>query len=480
LTARGREVFPYLRDELPIDPGSWGYLATPAAGEHFKTLLAGPDQSALAGVHRHADGREEMVQLFDANAAQTHGQLLRRGQLAWLTRGTYLGFERNYLSIQIDDVLLPNHSWDVEAHETDLNPETSIRMTAEDAKGAADWSRARGLRLDLACNGVGSERYMRQTGVAADPLLEALLAEREAFGWINHTYEHLDLSNVPQSTIEGEIERNFSWATGAGVKFEPRTVVTGEHTGLANLTATPPRAENVHLAPTLAAQRIRYLACDASRPYPARSGGAHLAPGTPFVIGTAFVVPRHPTILSHDAATEAQALDRLRSEGRANGDSWEQVVEVEAKRIFAAMISNDPRPHYFHQINLVGAGGERGATGLLYGLLDAVLRRYKRYMTQDLPIVQPKLAEIGKLLLAREGWRAVLELDSIRGYIDGDRVTIVNSSSVPLQVPLTGTVAGEAYGVSNSSWIHVPPGEAVFRRQPDPFRSTHDRALVRS
>jgi hypothetical protein len=205
-----------------------------------------------------------------------------------------------------------------------------------------------------------------------------------------------------------------------------------------------------------------------------------LAPGTPFVIGTAVVVPRRPTILSYDAATEAQALDRLRCAGRTDGDSWEQAIELEAKRIFAAMISNDPRPHYFHQSNLIGAGDGRGAPALLLGLLDAVLRRYGRCMAPDVPIAQPTLAEIGRLLLTREGWRAVLALDSIRGYTDGARVTIVNSSSAPLEVPLTGTAAGEAYGASNSGWIRVMPGETVFESQPGPFPPAGDRPLVRS
>jgi hypothetical protein len=117
-----------------------------------------------------------------------------------------------------------------------------------------------------------------------------------------------------------------------------------------------------------------------------------LAPGTPFVIGTAVVVPRRPTILSYDAATEAQALDRLRCAGRTDGDSWEQAIELEAKRIFAAMISNDPRPHYFHQSNLIGAGDGRGAPALLFGLrtrccavTDAVWRRTCRSRSRRSP-----------------------------------------------------------------------------------------------
>ena len=59
-----------------------------------------------------------MVQTFDANSGQVHGHLLRQGILAWLTRGTHLGYQRNYLSVQVDDVLLPNHSWDLERHAT--------------------------------------------------------------------------------------------------------------------------------------------------------------------------------------------------------------------------------------------------------------------------------------------------------------------------------------------------------------------------
>ena len=42
-------------------PGSWGYLATAVSQEHFETLVAATDGSALVGIHRRRDGREEMV-----------------------------------------------------------------------------------------------------------------------------------------------------------------------------------------------------------------------------------------------------------------------------------------------------------------------------------------------------------------------------------------------------------------------------------
>ena len=131
-----------------------------------------------------------MVQTFDANAGQPQAHLLRPGQLAWVTRGGYLGHRRSYLSLQIDDVLLGNHGWDPAAHAVDRNPGAMVRMTAKDATHAADWARARGLRLGLVSNGAGSKRSRREAGLEVDPLLRALLARRDEFGWINHTYEH--------------------------------------------------------------------------------------------------------------------------------------------------------------------------------------------------------------------------------------------------------------------------------------------------
>jgi hypothetical protein len=307
---------------------------------------------------------------------------------------------------------------------------------------------------------------MAEAGIDSDPLLEALLAERDAFGWINHGFQHLNLNDVPQAVIETEIERNFQWARQAGIEFEPDTFVSGEHTGLANLVALPPVVENSHLAAALRAQRIRYLGCDSSRSYAPRRGRNALAPGAPFVIGSTLVIPRHPTALAHDAATEDQALDRVRHAGRVSDGSWPEVVEREADRIFAAVINNDPRPHYFHQSNLIGTSDEQRAPGLFGGLLEAVLDRYERYVAPHVLIAQPTLAEIGRLLLALEAWSAVRATDSITAYIEGTRVRIVNRAGVPLEMPLTGVAVGEEQLGSGPGWIRVPPGETLLERRP--------------
>jgi hypothetical protein len=468
LTESGRRVFPYLRDRLPVDPGSWAYLAHPLDAGRFETLVEGPDQSVLLGIHRHDDGREELVQTFNANGSQAQGQLLRQGKLSWLTHGSYLGLERHYLSVHIDDVLLANYSWSVQRHASDRRPEHSIRMTEHDARYAATWGRARGVRLDLACNGSGSRRHAAAHGRAEDPLLAALLAEGDAFGWINHTYEHGDLDQLRQTEIEAEIERNLSWAIHAGVELESGALVTGAHTGLANLVATPPRAENPALAAALRSQGLLYVACDASRPYPSSVGGAPIQPGTPFMVGPAIAVPRHPTALPHDAATPAQVLDRLRSgSGRMVG-TFDEVVDAEARAIFNSVLGNDPRPHYFHQSNLIGGrdpSGDERTPALIYRVLDAVLDRYSQYLAPSARLVQPTMGEIGRLLLRRQAWHAALIGGSIRSFTDRTHLTLVNNGAAPVEVPITGATIGEDYSGQKSGWVRLMPGGTVLERQ---------------
>jgi hypothetical protein len=469
LTERGLEVFPYLRGSLPIDPGTWGYLATPDPDDCFESLLVAPDGSSLLGIHRDGDGRERMVQTFDANSGQVQGQLLRQGILAWLTRGTHLGYQRNYLSVQVDDVLLPNHSWDPERHATAIDNGGILRMTADDAARTARWSRARGIRLDLACNGGGSQRYVCERGIDRDPLLDALLAERDAFGWINHTFEHRNLDEASTEAIEREIEKNLEWAAEHGIEFEPQVVITGAHTGLANLAATPPRGENRNLAPALSARKIRFLACDASRPY-AHGGlepdSRRVPAGAPFVTGSALAIPRYPTALAHDVATAEQMLDRLRSTGQAPDESWPQLLSREARRILVKLLGNDPRPHFFHQSNLLPSGtGENGSSSSLgCELLDRVLSLYQSLTLPSMPIGQPTLAEIGRGLLRLEAWREAAARGHIVAYLEGNGVRIVNRATAPIELPLTGTVLGEEYGGRRSGWISAAPGTTFVER----------------
>ena len=478
LTDSGRNLFPYLRGSVPITAGSWGYLSTPALDGSFEALLLGPDDSSLLGIHTDRHGCERMIQTFDCNRDQLHGRLLRHGQLAWLTRGAYLGHQRNYLSVHIDDVLLPNRGWDRSGDPAGASAGSepaTLRMSSADAARTARWSRRRKIRLDLVFNGAGSEEFARVSDIGQDPLLEALLACRETFGWINHTYRHLNLDEAPRAAIEAEIECNLAWAARNGIELEPDVLVTGEHTGLANLTASPPRRENPHLAVALRAKRIRFVGCDASRPYPragAGLGSRPLMPGTPFMIGGVLAVPRHPTVLAYDAATRDQLLDRLRVAGATLVGSWPDVATAEATRIVAGVLGNDPLPHYFHQSNLIARTDDRqaGGTSLLCSLLDQTLDLYESLISASMPVVQPSMSEVGRHLLRVQRWRRVCASGKVHGYLDNSTVSIINMTGRRVEVPLTGVVAGEDYAGNRSGWLTVSPGTTLFERLPPDVR----------
>ncbi len=239
LTEAGRSVFPYLNGGVKVAPGTWGYGATPAEGAAFTTLLTDGSGASLLGVYAHPEGREEMVQTFDNNGVQLHSELLRHGQLAWVTRGTFFGDQRNYLEMHVDDVFLGDDIWNPAGHFTDFAPEDAVRMSPGDVATAVAWSRATGLRIDALYNGGGSVQY-REEHAGADPLLSAFQANRTTFGWVNHTYDHPNLDCSARGFIVEEIQQNTRWARAAGFAVNAGELVTGEHSGLANLIPGSP------------------------------------------------------------------------------------------------------------------------------------------------------------------------------------------------------------------------------------------------
>ena len=234
LTPAGRAAFPYLRgpvsvaDDAPGPNEAFGYAAAPVAGAPWETLLAGPNGTAFLGVYRHPeDGREELVMTVASNQFQHHNQLLRHGMLNWVTRGVYLGAERHYLELQIDDLFLGDDVWDPVTHTTRYDQ--SSRMTPTDVDRAIAWSRARGLRLDMVFNGGGSE-----PGDALAARFRDDAAVRAAFGYINHTDTHANLDCSTSSFIRDQIRDNVAFARALALPVEPTELVTGEHSGLAN------------------------------------------------------------------------------------------------------------------------------------------------------------------------------------------------------------------------------------------------------
>jgi hypothetical protein len=259
LTTEGNTVFPYLKGPVKMDTGTFGYeappLATQVPGASFSTLLTGPSGSALAGIYTHPNGVQELVETFNQNAFQLQAELLRHGALNWVTRGVYFGDQRNYYEAHIDDNFLADDSWNTTTHATDFTPANAIREIPTDVTFAANWAKEHNFRIDMLFNGGGSTQYA-EAHAGIDPLLAAFQANKNAFGWVSHTWDHpnIDIGCATQAYIEAELNQNNTWAektlgltmskeaTASLGNNNPGVIVTGEHSGLANLIPGNPGA----------------------------------------------------------------------------------------------------------------------------------------------------------------------------------------------------------------------------------------------
>ncbi len=295
LTADGLTDFPYLKGSVllgnyPVTAGAattFGYEATPVSTTNFDTLVTGPGNSALVGVYTDPASVQRLVETYNQNSTLMQAELLQHGAIAWATRGVYFGDQRNYLETNIDDNFLSDDSWSTTTHTTDYNPANAIRERPADVDFGASWSAANNFRIDQLFNGggsvawaagctltaagggAGSQDLCNGTAPNTDPLLAEFTKTNPAtgkpytasFGWVNHTWDHpnIDQGCATQNYIEAEIQENTAWASkavsttpgdpnagGLGLTSttdptvalgaeNPGVLVTGEHSGLANL-----------------------------------------------------------------------------------------------------------------------------------------------------------------------------------------------------------------------------------------------------
>jgi hypothetical protein len=440
LTTAGKVVFPYLKGPIPVDAGTWGYQSTPASGAQFQTLVSGPANSAVLGIHKLADGRENMVSTIDMNQYNLHNNLLRHGMLSWVTRGVFLGTERNYMTVHVDDLFLSSNRWDPKTHaEDEIN---TIRMTSGDVTRSVLWSALNGFRIDMLFNASGSD-----AAGSRDRLTQAMLLYKSRFGWINHTYSGEPNNDTSYAHLVNDIQKNISWAKARGITINPTELLFDQHSGF----------NNPNMPAAIARTGVKWIGDDNSR-FPQQRAW-----------GTALSVPRHPSNIYYNAATKAEMLDEYNhlylppSLGGVCQDSatttcfskpatWNEYVDREAGMMLRHLLGNDPRPHYVHQANLAG-------DGILFLVMNEVLKRYRAYFKPA--VVQPTQTGSGQIIQTQAKWEAAA--DQVEAYTQNGKVHIRSSASTPVQVPVAGVAAGlgAAYGGLVSGWTSVPAGGAL-------------------
>ncbi|GGL62317.1 hypothetical protein GCM10010129_02370 [Streptomyces fumigatiscleroticus] len=487
-------------DNSPAIGESYAYLSQPAAGADFTpyveaTAPGGTAKGSLVGEYRH-DGRRELVVTFVYNQYQQQFRLLARGIVEWMTGGVHLGADRNYFAVHVDDVFAADDRWnselnctpgDVDCTDPNATPDP-IRMVVSDVDHATQWERSRGFTLDFAYNGVGSVDH-REDNNGTDELADKLIADRDEFRWINHTYTHAFLgcvqntdvvpwkcaTNAAGSTqwvsredIADEIATNRVWGESAGLPLENDELVTGEHSGLKVLPQQP--EDNPNLAPALADTGVTWLASDNSRDPVQRQ------------VGPATTVSRYPMNVFYNAGRAAEQVDEYNwiYTSRAQGGSGicednpatttcldapldtatgyaDHIVPLETRIALGHVLSNDPKPHFIHQSNLA-------EDRIAYPVLDGVLDGYQELFADDTPVVNLRMKDIGTEMQRRAAWQAAVAAGQVTAYRIGDTVTVQAPDGVRVTATMpTGTTQGgagfgEAYAGAVSGWTSTADG----------------------
>ena len=237
-----------------------------------------------------------------------------------------------------------------------------------------------------------------------------------------------------------------------------------------------PYGQNPSFAAALESAGIRNTGGDASKPYPVTptsTTGPTYPAGTSFVEGRFRVIPRWPTNVYYNTATQEQQLDEYNylylppelggacvntsiTTCFSRPASWSDYVTAESERIFGHMMGNDPRPHFFHQTNL--AESERPEGAVFYPVLNATIAGYSRFFNASEPIVQLTPTQISEQLDRQERWGIA---SGVTGYIEGTRVVVTNGGTAAVSAPLSGTEVGTLYGGTRSGWANASVGSST-------------------
>ncbi len=505
--------FGYLSGTFTVGVGSYAYLATPAgpgvmpAGGSFTPLVTVPipgdgTPGSMVGVYRNG-GVEQLVITAAMSTNLSQFRLLAHGIVSWATRGVHLGYNRNYLTFHFDDAFATDAQWDAVHHCTPGEdcaaslalPENGIRMTAADVSAVTAWQQANGYTVTLPFNGYYSQYDDNGNAFTApDPLTEALVANKGAFRWLNHGYQHVyqgcqqnftvvpwacvttdgaapaadgsNLTWVSQADIASEISANISRGQALGLPFDASEYLSGEHSGL-YLTPQQP-VDNPNFGAALSAGGVGVIGADASREPAAR------------VVGGAVTVPRHPVAVYYNVSTKEQEVSEYNwfyTTAAQGGSGYcetnpatatclaaplgatgftDYIVPTDAANDLRFVLSNDPRPFYAHVSNLTGPD----YLGLT--LMNSILGTYRSQFATSAPVVNLTLHEAADVMARQQAWATagMAASPAVSGYAQDGQVTIVNptSAAAPVTLPigstLGGSLFGQSYGGETSGWVN--------------------------
>lgn len=405
LTGVGSKVFDYLNPAIAIPiSGTYAYRTSIAAHCDAQPLLT-LDSDVLGVLSTAADGRERAALTFVLGTGQPTAALLGYGLLQWATRGLFLGEQRHWLNVDIDDWFNSNAHGPVGrlTGVFRLSGPEAAAVSQEQAELGKRYPLAEGFTLNLAYNGARiapSAPAQCSAAHTPDALTSYSRCLRHDFRWINHTLTHLQMNHTSYAENYREIRDNLSAAASIGLSVPSAVLKPPEYSGLGTYNPNsrsldPPTdfgllASNKALLKAASDLGVKYVVGDISfrsqRPSCFNCGIYH--PLQPDLL----LVPAWPTNIAFEATTPQEQVSWYNSMYGVHGTvhagdrdfSYDEFVDAEADLALGQVISGSVYSHTLHQTNL-----HQYAPGkcLMSDWLDALLAKYSAYYR--VPLLNP-------------------------------------------------------------------------------------------
>ncbi|GIG59579.1 hypothetical protein Lfu02_39510 [Longispora fulva] len=399
LTAAGASIFDYLRSgsQIPIQL-SYVYRSQLAPGcAAIPVLTIGPDVVAVSSTA--PDGRERMALTFTSNQYLPQADLLTYGLVRWATHGVFVGEQRHWLNVDVDDLF---NTTDHLLADGTRDP-AEFRITGEDLAGTAaqqtalrqSFPQASAFTLNLAYNGEGinaAAPAQCSTDSTPDPLTSYARCLSGQFRWINHTFSHPKMNTTTYADSSTEITTNLTAGNGIGLSVPTTVLKTPEYSGLGvyhpdpNNDIDPPTdyglaASNQQMLNAAKAAGVKYLHGNMSfpshRPACVNCSTAH--PMTPALL----LVPDWPTNIAYHVTTPEEETTFYNSYYGPAGRfpafdhdlTYTEIVDQESKVALGHLTAGSIYSHTLHQGNL--RQYEPGHS-LTFDWLTALLGKYNQ------------------------------------------------------------------------------------------------------
>jgi hypothetical protein len=204
---------------------------------------------------------------------------------------------------------------------------------------------------------------------------------------------------------------------------------------------------------------VRYLISDTSltgdpHTYGANEGAINsgtfnrFAPGATFFSGNAwniYTIARTPVNLYYNVNSPSRWLaeDQCLYPAGVFGhvDTYQQLLDRVSNQLLGYLLQGQNRPLMFHQPNVATYDGTHS---LFSDLMDMTLAKYKALV--NVPIVSPTMDKLGQAQSSKMTYDAALRAGKITAStVPGVSVTLTNTSTGSVQIPVTGVNGGTAY-----------------------------------